>query len=41
MKSMFMQFLRTICTLIEKRKVKTYGKGLKVNFPCKFTSEVL
>lgn len=37
MKSMFMQFLRTICTLIEKRKVKTYGKGLKVNFPCKFT----
>ena len=39
MKRICINLLRLICTIVGKKKMKNYGKNLRVNFPCKFTKK--
>ena len=39
MKRILKLLLRAICTFFAKRKIQSYGRDLKVSFPCKFTSK--
>lgn len=35
---MIRRIIRWFCTLVAKKSLKSYGKNLRVNFPCKFSS---
>lgn len=41
MKKLLKKLLRAICTFCAKKKVKSYGKDLKVSFPCSFTQNTV